>query len=119
MAARQWKPVLEQIRSLAAARPNSSVTDAELLNRFAAGRDEAAFEALLRRHGPMVLRVACRVLGSDSDAEDVFQATFLLLARRAGTIRKRDSVASWLHCVAHRLSLSARVERARRQQQER
>lgn len=118
MAARQWKPVLEQIRSLAAARPDSSVTDAELLNRFIARRDEAAFEALLRRHGPMVLRVARRVLGSEPDAEDVFQATFLLLARRAGAIRKRDSVAGWLHTVAHRLALSARGERARRQERE-
>jgi RNA polymerase sigma-70 factor (ECF subfamily) len=67
----------------------------------------------------MVLRVARRVLGSETDAEDVYQATFLLLARRAGSIRKRESVASWLHGVAHRLALSARGKRARRQRHER
>ena len=118
MAARMWQPVLEQIRSLAA-RPDTPVSDAALLSCFVARHEEAAFETLLRRHGPMVLRVARRVLNNVSDAEDVFQATFLLLARRAGAIRKRDSVASWLHGVAHRLALSARGKRARRQERER
>jgi RNA polymerase sigma factor (sigma-70 family) len=118
MAARSWQPVLEHIRALAA-RPDMPVSDAELLSRFIARHEEATFEALLRRHGPMVLRVARRVLHNDSDAEDVFQATFLLLARHPGAIRKRDSVASWLHGVAHRLALSARGKRARRQECER
>jgi RNA polymerase sigma factor (sigma-70 family) len=118
MTARRWHPVLDQIRSLAA-RPDTPVSDAELVSRFVARHDETTFEALLRRHGPMVLRVARRVLKNQSDAEDVFQATFLLLARRAGAIRKRESVASWLHGVAHRLALSARGKRARRQECER
>ncbi|HEY7315458.1 MAG TPA: sigma-70 family RNA polymerase sigma factor [Gemmataceae bacterium] len=118
MTRRPWEPVLEQIRTLAAARPEARTCDAELLSRFVGRRDEAAFEALLRRHGPMVLRVARRVVGSEADAEDVFQATFLLLARRAASIRKRESVASWLHGVAHRLALSTRSKRIRRQDRE-
>jgi RNA polymerase sigma factor (sigma-70 family) len=113
-----WEPVLEQIRSLAG-RPDAPRGDGELLSQFVARADEAAFEALLRRHGPMVLRVARRVLGGEADAEDVFQATFLLLARRAGAIRKRESVASWLHGVAHRLALSVRGKNARRRERER
>lgn len=115
MVRRPWEPVLEHIRALAAARPDVPACDAELLSRFVGRRDEAAFESLLRRHGPMVLRVARRVLGNDTDAEDVFQATFLLLARRASTIRKRESVANWLHGVAHRLAASMRSKRRKRQ----
>ncbi len=118
MAGRSWNPVLDHIRSLAARR-DSPACDAELLSQFVSGHDEAAFESLLRRHGPMVLRVARRVLGNETDAEDVFQATFLLLARRAAAIRKRESVAGWLHGVAHRLALSARGKRARRRDVER
>jgi RNA polymerase sigma factor (sigma-70 family) len=119
MARRPWEPVLEHIRALAAARPDARTCDAELLSRFVGQRDEAAFESLLRRHGPMVLRVARRVLDNDTDAEDVFQAAFLLLARRASAIRKRESVASWLHSVAHRLAVSTRSKRKKRQATER
>ncbi len=118
MAERLWNSVLEHIRCLAA-QGDSSSCDADLLHQFLARHEEAAFETLLRRHGPMVLRVARRIAGNDADAEDVFQATFLLLARRAAAIRKRESVASWLHGVAHRLALSARSKRIRRQQRER
>ncbi len=118
MAQRPWNPILQHIRSLAA-RHDSPLSDAELLRQFISHNDEAAFESLLRRHGPMVLRVARRTVGNETDAEDVFQATFLLLARRAGAIRKRESVASWLHGVAHRLALSARSKYARRQVRER
>jgi RNA polymerase sigma factor (sigma-70 family) len=118
MAQRPWNPILQHIRSLAA-RHDSPSPDAELLSQFISHNDEAAFESLLRRHGPMVLRVARRTVGNETDAEDVFQATFLLLARRAGAIRKRESVASWLHGVAHRLALSARSKYARRQVRER
>jgi DNA-directed RNA polymerase specialized sigma24 family protein len=77
-------------------------------------REELAFDALLRRHGSMVLSVSRRVLHHAQDAEDVFQATFLLLARKAASIRKRDSLACWLHGVAHRLALKARAQTARR-----
>jgi RNA polymerase sigma factor (sigma-70 family) len=109
---------MKQARSLAAAQQTLHVEDADLLSRFVARLDEAAFEALLCRHGPMVLRVARRVLRCDADAEDVCQATFLLLARKAGSIRKRASVACWLHGVAHRLALAARSQRVRREARE-
>src|SRR5436309_14425715 len=84
--------------------------DAELLRRFADRRDEAAFAALVRRHGPMVLRVARGVLADPHAAEDVFQATFLALARRPGSIRKGDSIGCWLHGVARRLALKVRAD---------
>jgi RNA polymerase sigma factor (sigma-70 family) len=93
--------------------------DAELLDRFTGGNDEAAFAALLQRHGPMVLKVSERVLHSATDAEDVFQATFLLLARKAQSIRNRQSVASWLHGVAHRLAVRTKRQEARRREHER
>ena len=78
------------------------------------GSSEAAFEVLVRRHGPMVLRVCRNVLKDWNDAEDAFQATFLVLARRCGSIRRRDSVESWLFGVACRVAARARVEAARR-----
>jgi serpin B len=94
-------------------------TDGSLLTRFADDRDEAAFELLLRRHGPMVWNVCRRVLASAGDADDAFQATFLVLVRKARSIAKRDSVASWLHGVAHRVALDARASAARRRAHER
>src|SRR5437763_13025202 len=79
-----------------------ALSDGQLLERFAAARDDAAFEALLWRHGPMVLGVCRRVLRHAQDAEDAFQAAFLVLARRAGAIAKREAVGSWLYKVAYR-----------------
>ena len=98
------------------------MTDGELLGRFASGGGEAAelaFAALVERHGPMVLRVCRSVLADDHDAQDALQATFLVLVRRAGSIRNRDSVASWLHGVARRVAVGARVSSACRRRHER
>jgi RNA polymerase sigma factor (sigma-70 family) len=83
--------------------------DRRLVERFLAQRDEAAFEALTRRHGPMVYRVCWRVLQQPQDVEDAFQATFLVLARQPASIRKLASVASWLHGVARRVALKAKA----------
>ena len=78
------------------------LTDAQLLERFLARREEVAFEAMLRRHGPMVLGVCRRVLADPHDAEDAFQATFLVLVRRAASIVPRSRLGPWLHGVARR-----------------
>src|SRR5262245_28385501 len=83
------------------------ISDGGLLERFVRGRDEEAFRALVARHGPMVLGVCRRVLRHEHDADDAFQATFLILARKASAVR-RDSVGGWLHRVALRAALAAR-----------
>jgi RNA polymerase sigma factor (sigma-70 family) len=93
--------------------------DGQLLEQYVGGRDEAAFAALVRRHGPMVLGVCHRVLRQTQDAEEAFQATFLLLARQAQAIRKRGSVGCWLHGAACRIALKARTQAARRRRRER
>src|SRR6516162_4878236 len=114
MATRQAELVLHHLRRLAPAARDDGSSDRALLQRFASHRDEAAFAALLRRHGPMVLRVARRVLGHAQDAEDVFQATFLVLARKAASPRWHDSIANWLYGVAYHLALKAKAAAARR-----
>ncbi len=96
--------------------------DAQLLDRFASRRDEAAeiaFAALVERHGPMVLRVCREVLRDPHDAQDAFQATFLILARKSASIRRRNSLGPWLHGVALRVSACARSASARRRAHER
>jgi RNA polymerase sigma factor (sigma-70 family) len=98
---------------------DEGVADADLLERFLARRDEEAFAALLGRHGPMVLGVCGRVLGDAHAAEDAFQATFLILVRRAGAIRKRAALGSWLHGVAYRAALKAQAREACRRRHER
>jgi C-terminal peptidase prc len=117
MSEGQLHAVVRHLRRLAgegAAEP----TDRELLTRFAARHDEAAFAALVERHGPMVLRVCRRALRQEQDAEDAFQATFLVLARKAGTTRWRASVHNWLYEVATRLAAESRTRAARRRRHE-
>jgi RNA polymerase sigma factor (sigma-70 family) len=92
-------------------------TDGELLMRFVDGRDETAFRELVERHGGLVQAVCRRVLSSEHDIEDAFQATFLVLVRDAAAIRSRESVASWLFKVAHRVAVRAVVERQKRREQ--
>jgi RNA polymerase sigma factor (sigma-70 family) len=94
-------------------------TDGQLLGRFVAGRDEASFAALVRRHGPMVLGVCRRVLRDYHDAEDAFQATFLILARKAASVVRRESVGCWLYQVAYHTALEASATSARRRARER
>jgi RNA polymerase sigma-70 factor (ECF subfamily) len=94
------------------------LSDAILLERFATGREEAAFLALVQRHGPLVEGICRRVLRNDHDVEDVSQATFLVLARKAGGIPWRESVGGWLCSVARRLALGARSDLARQQRRE-
>jgi DNA-directed RNA polymerase specialized sigma24 family protein len=107
-------PILELIRRAVDNPLAPELPDPELLRRFHAQQDHAAFDALLRRHGPMVLDVCRGVLGNEADAEDAFQATFLVLVRKVGSIRKSASLGSWLHGVAHRTSLKARAQSAAR-----
>jgi RNA polymerase sigma factor (sigma-70 family) len=95
------------------------MTDGELLDRFVHYRDEEAFESVVLRHGPMVLRVCREILASPHDAEDAFQATFLVLVRNAETIRDRDSLSRWLYGVAFRISVRAKTRARQRQAQER
>ncbi len=113
---------LKQIETLFQAGTTTGLTDSELLDRFTQGRAEAAeaaFTALVDRHGSMVLHVCRHVLGNEHDAQDASQATFLILARRAGSIGRRESVASWLHGVALRVAARARLAAARRRARER
>ena len=107
------RAALRNLRTLAAVRMATTLSDGELLGRFVETHDEAAFTALVERHGPMVLRVCRRVLGHAQDAEDACQATFLVLVRKAASVRKRGSVASWLYGVAYRTARKLQASRAR------
>jgi RNA polymerase sigma factor (sigma-70 family) len=118
MATTQVGTFLQHIHKLAADRGVQHWTDRQLLDDFATGHSEAAFAALVARHGPMVLRVCRRVLSHEQDAEDAFQATFLVLAGNAGSIRNRDTVGDWLHGVAYRTALNTKRGTARRRSHE-
>ena len=94
------------------------VSDTELLDRFVSHRDETAFAALAARHGPMVWSVCRRLLRHAQDAEDAFQATFLILVRKAASIGKRELLGNWLYGVALRVAARARLLAAKRQARE-
>jgi RNA polymerase sigma factor (sigma-70 family) len=117
MPAGQLKGVIRHLRDVARTHPE--VGDAELLERFIAERDPAAFELLVRRHGPMVLGVCRRVLENETDADDAFQATFLVLVRKANSIIPRTQVGNWLHGVAHKTALKAKAMARTRRVKER
>jgi RNA polymerase sigma factor (sigma-70 family) len=114
MANRPVHTLLEHLRRLADDRGRCASADAELLERFVCGRDTAAFELLVWRHGPMVLNVCRRIVRDAHSAEDAFQATFLVLARKAAGISRRAALAGWLYQVAYRVALRARQGIARR-----
>ncbi len=111
---RQVPTLLRHIRRLATAQKLAHLSDRELLQRFAGERDESAFAVLVKRHGSMVLHVGQRVLHNGHDAEDVFQATFLVLTRKAGSLRWHESVGNWLYQAAYRIALKAKTSAVRR-----
>ncbi len=115
MPQRQADRVFRHLQNYLAAERAGELADGELLRRFAASNDEAAFAALVRRYGPLVMGVCRRVLRHEQDAEDAFQATFLVLVRRAGALDGRGALASYLHTVAYRAALKARAAAVSRQ----
>jgi RNA polymerase sigma factor (sigma-70 family) len=118
MKYRQANQVIGWLRGLTGEAPAARFSDQRLLNSFVNLRDESAFAALMQRHGPMVLGVCRRVLRDAHDADDAFQATFLVLARRAGSITDPEALAGWLYRVAYRTSLKARSAVQRRRGRE-
>ncbi len=118
MATAQMDTVIRHLRQAVLRQDTAGRTDGQLLASFIDQKDEAAFEALVRRHGPMVLSVCRRVVRHHQDAEDAFQATFLVLARKASSIRPRAMVANWLHGVAYRTAMKAKSMTAKRQGRE-
>jgi RNA polymerase sigma factor (sigma-70 family) len=114
MTSGRYGPALRQIGRLLSGASVASLESSQLLERFAKTRDEAAFEALIHQHGPMVLGTCRRMLADPHDVEDAFQATFLVLARRASSIQDADRLGPWLHRVARRVASRSRALSARR-----
>src|SRR5437763_13337739 len=110
--------VIRHFRSEGLLGEGAGRTDGQLLECFVSRREPAALEALVRRHGAMVWGVCRRVLHSHQDAEDAFQATFLVLLRKAPTIVPREMVGNWLYGVAHQTALKARATRAKQRARE-
>src|SRR5688572_14966215 len=111
-------PLVQHWTRLARSRDLAEWTDSQLLEAFLNSRDEAAFEAIVRRQGPMVWGVCSRILRQEQDAEDAFQATFLVLARKGSLVRHGERLAGWLYRVAFRAACAARSARAREQPME-
>jgi RNA polymerase sigma factor (sigma-70 family) len=118
MAANRLARVVRHLQEAAARHDAGAEPDGDLLGRFVRARDEAAFAALVRRHGPLVLGVCRRVLRNYHDAEDAFQATFLVLARRAASLRSPEALGGWLYGVAYRAASEVRRAAARRRAKE-
>jgi RNA polymerase sigma factor (sigma-70 family) len=118
MATREVSDVVQFLRGLAGDKPAEEPSDDQLIQRFVARRDEAAFAAILARHGALVFGACRQILRDAHAAEDAFQATFLVLARKAATIRDREALAAWLHRVAVNISRSARTDTNRRRAHE-
>jgi RNA polymerase sigma factor (sigma-70 family) len=110
----QHHPILNFLRRVLGTPPPGGVSDADLLRRFVADRDEAAFELLLWRHAAMVLHVCGQVLRDRQAAEDAFQATFLVFVRKAASVRRRESLGGWLYKVAYHVALKARAQLKKR-----
>jgi RNA polymerase sigma factor (sigma-70 family) len=118
MATSRLSEVVQHLRRVILLRDGAGLTDGQLLEFFIANRDEAAFSALVRRHAPMVWGVCRRVLHNYQDAEDAFQATFLVLVRKASSVVPRHMVGNWLYGVAHQTALKASSTIARRKSRE-
>jgi RNA polymerase sigma factor (sigma-70 family) len=119
MATSQMSEVILHLRRAVLLRDGAGLTDGQLLEDYISRRDQAALAALVQRHGPMVWGVCRRVLHHHHDAEDAFQATFLVLVRKAASIVPRQMVANWLYGVAHQTALNARANVAKRKERER
>src|SRR5262245_16327516 len=116
----QMDGVLRHLRRAATLSQTQRLDDAQLLDRYVSCRDEDAFATLVRRYGRLVRSVCRHVLHHEHDIDDAFQVTFLVLARKAGSIRKTASVASWLYSVAYRTAMNAKKRaRVRRCEQQR
>src|SRR5262249_13531340 len=114
-----WNLLFGPLRRLGGPADAAGLTDGQLLDRFIVRHDEAAFEVLLRRHGPMVLGVCPRVLREPHDADEAFQSTFLALLHRAASINKQEAVGSWLYGTAYRTAMKARYRANRRRARQR
>jgi RNA polymerase sigma factor (sigma-70 family) len=114
----QITKAIQHLRGALLLGEGADLTDGQLLESFISRREQAALEALVRRHGPMVWGVCCRILHNHHDTEDAFQATFLVLVRKAASVTPREMVGNWLYGVAHQTALKARATAAKRRARE-